>query len=105
VQGVETIDNELSARNAVARRHLPAEFTLVMIGCSCVAMFSIGFGVGVAERRSVSTALALAGLVSMTLFMTLDFDRPQGRFIRLDPTPIKGVAERLARETAAQNSP
>jgi hypothetical protein len=105
IPGVEAIDNELSARNAITRRHLPTEFIFVMIACSCVAMYSIGFGVGIAERRSVGTAIALACLVATTIFVTLDFDRPQNGLIRLDPSPLEDVARQLAPFATAEEPP
>lgn len=96
ILGIEAVDNEFATRNAIARRHLPFEFVLVMLACSCVTMGTIGFGVGVAERRSVGSVIALAVLVATTLFMTFDFDRPRDGLIRLDPTPLEEMAQHLA---------
>ncbi|XVJ60237.1 MAG: hypothetical protein HEQ23_12910 [Tepidisphaera sp.] len=95
VTGVEAVDNELSARNALDRRHLPLEFIVIMIVASCVAMGTVGFGVGIAERRSVGAAYALAGLVGVTLCMTLDFDRPGQGLIQIDPAPLYELAEKV----------
>jgi hypothetical protein len=95
ITGVEAIDNELSARNAINRRHLPLEFVLIMIISCCVSMGTVGYGVGIAERRSVGTAYALAALVGVTLCMTLDFDRPSQGLIQIDPTPLLELAEKV----------
>ena len=95
ITGVEAVDNELSARNAIDRRHLPLEFVLIMIVASCVSMGTVGYGVGMAERRSVGTAYALAGLVGVSLCMTLDFDRPGQGLIQIDPAPLYELAEKV----------
>ena len=96
IVGVEAIDNELSTRNALARRHLPLEFVAVMLAASCLAMGTVGYAVGMAEKRSIGTIMALAALVSTTLFVTFDFDRPSRGLVRLDPTPLTELADRLA---------
>lgn len=93
---MESIRQEFSARNAIAKRHLPAEFLVVMLACSCVAMGTIAFGVGIAKRRSVGSLMALAFLVTTTLFLTMDFDRPKRGMIRLDPTPLVEVIGRIS---------
>jgi hypothetical protein len=95
IVGVEAIDNELSTRNALARRHLPLEFVAVMLAASCIAMGTVGYAVGMAEKRSIGTIMALAALVSTTLFVTFDFDRPSRGLVRLDPTPLTQLADRL----------
>lgn len=95
ITGVEAVDNELSARNAIDRRHLPLEFILIMIVASCVAMGTVGYGVGIAQRRSVGTAYSLAALVGVTLCMTLDFDRPGQGLIQIDPAPLLELAEKV----------
>jgi hypothetical protein len=95
VTGMEAIDNELSARNAINRRHLPLEFILIMIVSCCVSMGTVGYGVGIAERRSVGNAYTLAALVGVTLCMTLDFDRPSQGLIQIDPAPLLELAEKV----------
>ena len=66
----------------------------MIISC-CVSMGTVGYGVGIAERRSVGTAYALAALVGVTLCMTLDFDRPSQGLIQIDPTPLLELAEKV----------
>lgn len=59
-------------------------------------MGAIGYGVGLAERRSVGLALTLATLIAVTLFVTVDFDRPRGGFIRLDAAPLLELQAKLS---------
>jgi hypothetical protein len=60
-------------------------------------MATIGYGVGLADKRSMGATYALAFMVSTTLLMTFDFDHPQRGIIRLDPAPLRELAERLHR--------
>lgn len=96
VTGLEAVQDEFARRSAFDRRGLPAEMIFALILSSCLSMGIIGYGVGLAERSSIGSAVALAALVSMTLFVTIDFDRPRHGFITLDPSPL----ERAVRETS-----
>lgn len=95
VPGIEAVADEFARRSAIARRHLPGEMVLVLVLSSGLALWTVGYGVGLAARRSVGSAVALAGLVGVTLFVTLDFDRPRRGLIALDPAPLRDVAETL----------
>jgi hypothetical protein len=96
IQGLEAVQNEFTRRSALDRRHLPLELVLVLIGSSCLAMGIIGYGVGLADRRSLGSALALASLVTITLFVTIDFDRPRSGFITLDASPLENAARQMS---------
>ena len=94
--GLEAVQDEFSLRSAFDRRDLPAEMILVLVVSSCLAMSIIGYGVGLAERGSTGSALALAALVTMTLFVTIDFDRPRHGFIALDASPLEKAVEQMS---------
>lgn len=100
VTGLEAVQDEFARRSAFNRRCLPTEMILALILSSSLSMGIIGYGVGLAERSSLGSAMALAALVAMTLFLTIDFDRPKHGFITLDPTPL----ERAVKETAGKSS-
>ena len=89
VAGLEGVQDEFARRSAFDRRSLPAEMILALVVSSCLSMGIIGFGVGLAERSSLGSAAALAGLVVMTLFLTIDFDRPRHGFITLDASALE----------------
>ncbi len=96
--GIDAVSEELAMRNALARRHLPLELIGVLVGCSCLAMGTVGYAVGIAERRSIGGLLSLSGLVAVTLFVIMDFDRPRHGLVRLDPTPLREAVARLSKE-------
>jgi len=102
ITGIEDVGDEFERRSAIDRRHLPNEMILVLIFSSGLAMGTIGYGVGIAERRSVGSATALAALVSITLFVTLDFDRPNRGLIFLDPTPLENIVRSLQAQPVAR---
>lgn len=95
VAGLEDVGDEFVARNAFERRNLPAEMILVLIFSSCLSMGSVGYGVGLAERRTIGSAISLAALIAVTLFVTIDFDRPRKGAISLDPTPLENAVRVL----------
>jgi hypothetical protein len=96
VTGMQAVGDALGERDALERRRLPAELIIVLVACSCLTMGAIGYGVGLAERRSVGLALTLATLIAVTLFVTVDFDRPRGGFIRLDAAPLLELQAKLS---------
>ncbi len=96
ISGIESVQNEFTRRSAFERRDLPSELIFVLIVSSGVSMGVIGYGVGLAERRSTGSAVALASLVAMTLFLTIDFDRPRRGFIALDVSPLENVVRLTA---------
>lgn len=95
IPGVEEINDEFSRRTALSRRHLPSEFVVVMLICSCISLGAVGYGAGVARRRSMGSLLALAALTSTALFITFDFDAPRRGLIRLDGRPLEEMVARL----------
>jgi hypothetical protein len=95
IAGIEGVNDQFNRRMALARRHMPTEFVLVMLVASCASMMSIGYGAGLAERRSIGSVMTLATLTATTLFITFDFDRPRRGLIRLDPAPIEEVAVKI----------
>ncbi len=99
VTGIEEVQDEFARRSGFARRSLPTEMILALIVSSCLSIGIIGYGVGLAKRSSHGSAIALAALVTMTLFLTFDFDRPQHGFITLDPSPL----ERAVKQTSGPN--
>lgn len=95
VVGIEAVQDEFERRSAFDRRHLPTEMLLVLIASSCLSMGVIGYGVGLAEQRATGSALALAALVAVTLFLTVDFDRPRRGYISLDGSVLERMNARL----------
>lgn len=95
IAGIEGVNDQFNRRMALARRHMPTEFVLVMLVASCASMMSIGYSAGLAERRSIGSVMTLATLTATTLFITFDFDRPRRGLIRLDPAPLEEVAVKI----------
>ncbi len=93
--GIEPVGDEFARRNAIAHRRLPVEMVLMLVLCSCISLGTISYGVGLAERRSIGSVISLAVLVTLTLFVTFDFDRPRRGFIRLDPAPLESTVHAI----------
>lgn len=100
VPGLQAVGDEFARRNAFERRHLPGEMVIVLIVSSCLAMGTIGYGVGLSERRTAGMSVCLAALVTATLFVTIDFDRPGRGFITLDPAALEDLVRDLNRPDA-----
>lgn len=95
IPAVEAVNDQFSRRLALSRRHMPAEFVLVLLISSAASLGAIGYGAGLVERRSMSVTVCLALLTATALFITVDFDRPRRGLIRLDAAPLKELVERL----------
>lgn len=91
IPGLEAVGDEFVRRTAFDRRHLPSEMILVLILSSGLSMGTIGYGFGLADRQRIGPAIALAALIAITLFITIDFDRPRRGFISLDGTPLENA--------------
>ena len=73
---------------AAIRRHLPwlAMGTLVL--STLIALMTIGFSAGLSKRRNHAVTLALALLVGLTLWITIDLDYPRLGFIKISDEPM-----------------
>lgn len=100
--GIEPVGDEFARRSAIAHRRLPVEMVLVLVLCSCISLGTISYGVGLAERRSIGSVVSLAALVTLTLFVTFDFDRPRRGFIRLDPAPLESAVHAIGAGATAK---
>lgn len=98
IPGLEAVGDEFARRTAFDRRHLPSEMILVLILSSCLSIGTIGYGIGLTERQRLGPALTLAALIAITLFVTIDFDRPRRGFIALDGTPLENAARTMSRK-------
>lgn len=101
IPGLEAVGDEFVRRTAFDRRHLPSEMVLVLILSSCLSMGTIGYGFGLVERQRLGPAMALAALIAITLFVTIDFDRPRRGFISLDGTPLENAVRTMNRGAPA----
>jgi len=78
-----------STRLSAARKHLPAPVLGLLIVCSALSMTVIGYGCGLAGRRSLMIAGSLAILIAAALWITIDLDHPRAGIIRLDDRLLK----------------
>lgn len=95
VPALDAVGDALVRRNALMRRALPTELAVILIVCSCATMATVGYGVGLAEKRSIAATMTLAGLVGVVLFMTFDFNRPDNGWVRVNITPLADLPARL----------
>jgi hypothetical protein len=78
-------------RKAVAERHLPTEVLVVLALSAFTTLFVIGFGTTLTNDRFPIFSIALALLIALALWATIDLDYPRRGFIRLDPQPLIDV--------------
>lgn len=93
----------LSSRNAVVRRHIPAEVLALLIACAMLTAMIVSFGNG---RRAVSSQLPAIGLVLLiatVIWVTIDLDFPRLGLVRISDQPLKDVLESM--NAAAKSSP
>lgn len=73
----------LTERNSADRRHLPVVVMGLLWLCAVVAMIVVGYGQGLKGQRERSTILALATLVAISLWVTVDLDHPRAGLIQI----------------------
>lgn len=78
-----------STRIAAGRKHLPVLVLGLLIGCSMLAMMSIGYGSGMVGRRSILMSALLAILIAAALWITIDLDHPRAGLLRLSDAPLE----------------
>ncbi len=77
-----------AAHLATARRHTPLPILVVLVGCAALAFGLVGFANGLAHRR-FPVLTGIYGIVMVvSLWMTIDLDRPRHGLIRASEQPF-----------------
>jgi hypothetical protein len=66
----------------------PIETMLGLLAGAILAAGALGYHMGLAGRRQLVLGLLLLMLVSGAMMMIVDFNRPRGGFIQVDPAPM-----------------
>ncbi|HKQ47934.1 MAG TPA: hypothetical protein VJZ71_07695 [Phycisphaerae bacterium] len=77
-----------STRVAAGRKHLPPLVLGLLVASSAISMAMIGYGCGLAGRRSALMAGSLALLIGIALWTTMDLDKPRSGLIQLSDAPL-----------------
>lgn len=77
------------------RRHLPWPVTLLLKIIAGAALFTVGFGNAISERRNVVLTTSLAFLVASVLWVTLDLDYPRMGLLQINDRPMVELYESL----------
>lgn len=80
-----------SLRIAAGRKHLPVQILGLLIGCSVVAMGVMGYGSGLAGRRTLLLLSALIILIGTALWTTIDLDHPRVGLLKLSDAPLEAL--------------
>ena len=77
-----------STHLSAARRHTPEAILMALIGCAALAFGLVGYTNGVAGRRFPVLTGVYGAVVIVSLWMTIDLDRPRHGFIRVSEQPF-----------------
>ena len=80
-----------ASRIAAGEKHLPGLVLGLLVLCAGLAVGSIGYGCGLAQRRSLLMTAPLAMVVSAALWTTIDLDYPRLGLVRVSDRPLAGV--------------
>lgn len=83
----DMFDASLVERYSMESR-VPTETMLGLLLGAVLAAGALGYQMGLAGRRQLVLALLLLLMVSGAMVMIIDFNRPSGGFIHVDPTPL-----------------
>jgi hypothetical protein len=74
----------------------PTELMLMLLVGAMLAAGALGYQMGLAGRRHLVLTLLLVIMVSGAMVMIVDFNRPRGGLINVDPTPLVWTIEGFA---------
>lgn len=80
-----------STRLYAAQKHLPTLVLALLIASSVLALGVIGYGCGVAGRRSAAMTVPLAIVIGVALWITIDLDYPRRGLLQLSDAPLRAL--------------
>jgi len=80
-----------SARVYSAQKHLPLLVLALLVASSALALGVIGYGSGVANRRSLAMTVPLAAVIAVALWVTIDLDYARRGMLQLSDAPLQGL--------------
>ena len=83
----EVIDLD-ELRMASLENYIPAPIILLLVGVAAVALAFLGWSFGAAERRSTTSMVLLASLISTVLTVIMDLNRPHRGLIRVSDASL-----------------
>lgn len=78
----------LSTRDNLSERHIPPIVLLLLCGCAALSISTIGYGCGLQRRRGLGTVGTFTVLISVALWITIDFDYPRRGLIKVSSKPF-----------------
>jgi len=77
-----------STRMAAGLKHVPSLVLGLLIACSFLGAGAIGYGCGQGRHRSGPLTVPLAILIGISLWITIDLDRPRAGLLQLSDAPL-----------------
>ena len=78
---------------------VPETILLLLLGGSALSLGMVGYGAGIAGRRSVVTAVIMVVALGAVLTVVIDLDRPQEGFLRVSQQPLLDVQKWIGTPT------
>jgi hypothetical protein len=78
-------------RLASSSKHIPKLVMGLLVACSLLSMWVIGYGSGLSRHRSAPLGVSLALLIAAALWITIDLDHPRRGWIRLSDAPLQSL--------------
>lgn len=86
--GMNEMFDARSEQDALFRIKLPKSISYLLLICSTLVVALVGYGYGLAGARHFAFTAMLSVVISLTLFVLLDLDRPRRGLIRISPDPL-----------------
>lgn len=97
----EVIDLD-ELRTSSLENYVPAPIILLLIGVGAVALAFFGWSFGAAERRSTTSMVALAFLLTAVLTVIMDLNRPHRGMIRVEDQSLVRLRRTIAAAPAGR---
>jgi hypothetical protein len=80
-----------TTRMAAGRKHLPLPVLALLLACSALAVAVTGHGCGIGDLRRSPLSYALALLITVALWITIDLDYPRMGMLRVSDAPLEAL--------------
>ena len=104
VAAVNAVLDTATRREAAIAERIPGQVMGLLIVYSVIAAALLGYVFGAYGSPHRITGLVLFTLLSMTLVLIMDLDRPQGGGVRVSQQPMRDVAAQTAPAAAAPST-
>jgi hypothetical protein len=91
----ETIDLHEKRVSAALYARVPETVLILLLLCSMMTLWMVGYNAGLTRRRSPLTAVVLIGILGAVITLLVDLDRPRDGFLTVSQQPLFDLMQQI----------